>query len=184
MPKVALDRQASIGYKNKHQFWYDYKKHVSVAMQSGLINKVAVMLAHIPDAQGVKQTCPSQGRVYGDKGYCITPARVELKRRGCAHATIKKNNMKAKNKAKGRTYSPMRAPYASVFSQQRRRSKLPWRSKKSVQEIFLCPFLQSEACSSTECICSCAASPASLGLGVSIVSLKSYLIPLNKIKIQ
>jgi len=39
LPKVAHDKQARIGCKGKQKYWYGFKKHVSVDMQSGLINK-------------------------------------------------------------------------------------------------------------------------------------------------
>ncbi len=42
LPKVANDKQAKIGCKGGNKFWYGYKKHVSVDIQSGIINKVAV----------------------------------------------------------------------------------------------------------------------------------------------
>ena len=74
LPKVANDKQARIGCKGKNKFWYGYKKHVSVDMQSGLINKVAITPANVTDAKGLKHVCPSQGAIYADKGYCIAPA--------------------------------------------------------------------------------------------------------------
>ena len=40
LPKIANDKQARIGCKGKNKYWYGFKKHVSVDMQSGLINKV------------------------------------------------------------------------------------------------------------------------------------------------
>lgn len=33
--KVAHDKQARIGCKGKNKYWYGYKKHISVDMQSG-----------------------------------------------------------------------------------------------------------------------------------------------------
>ena len=38
LPKVAHDKQARIGCKGKDKYWYGYKKHASVDMQSGLIS--------------------------------------------------------------------------------------------------------------------------------------------------
>jgi len=38
--KIARDKQAKIGCKGGSKFWYGYKKHVSVDIQSGMINKV------------------------------------------------------------------------------------------------------------------------------------------------
>ena len=67
-PKVAKDKDAKIGCKGGDKFWYGYKKHVSVDMQSGLMNKVAVVTpASITDAQGFKYVCPNGGAVYADK---------------------------------------------------------------------------------------------------------------------
>src|SRR6185436_5025721 len=73
LPKVARDKQARIGCKGGNKFWYGYKKHVSVDMQSGLINKVAITPANVTDARGFKHVCPKGGAVYADKGYCTTP---------------------------------------------------------------------------------------------------------------
>lgn len=116
LPKVARDKQARIGCKGKDKFWYGFKKHVSVDMQSGMINKVAVTTANVTDAQGLKHVCPDQGAVYADKGYCTAPAKKAAARKKLHLAAIKNNNMKDKNKDKDRWYSKMRSPYERVFS--------------------------------------------------------------------
>jgi transposase, IS5 family len=121
LPKVAHDKQARIGCKGKNKFWYGYKKHISVDMQSGMINKVAITPANLTDAQGMKHVCPSQGAIYADKGYCTKPAKQAAARKGCHLAAIKKNNMKDKNADQDRWYSKMRAPYERVFSQDPKR---------------------------------------------------------------
>jgi len=123
LPKVAQDKQARIGSKGKNKFWYGFKKHVGVDMQSGLINNVAVTPANVTDANGFKHVCPSQGAVYADKGYCIAPAKREAKRKGVHLAAIKKNNMKEKNKDKDRWLSAIRAPYERVFSKENKRAR-------------------------------------------------------------
>ena len=121
LPKVAHDKQARIGCKGKDKYWYGYKQNVSVDMQSGLINKVAITPANVTDAQAMKHVCPEQGAVYGDKGYCTAPARKAAKRKGCHLAAVKKNNMKGKNQDQDRWYTGIRAPYERVFSQRNRR---------------------------------------------------------------
>ena len=83
LPKVAVDKQARIGCKGKKKYWYGYKEHVSVDRQSGLINKVATTPANLPDAQGLRHVCPTQGAIYGDKGYCTAPARQAAAQRHC-----------------------------------------------------------------------------------------------------
>ncbi len=67
--KVAADKQARFGCKGKNKYWFGYKEHVSVDMQSGLINKVAATSAEVTDAHGFQHVCPNGGAVYADKGY-------------------------------------------------------------------------------------------------------------------
>lgn len=121
LPTVAVDKQARIGCKGKDKFWYGYKKHVSVDMQSGLINKVAVTPANETDAEGLKHVCPSQGAIYADKAYCIAVARKASARRGCTLRAIKKNNMHGKNKEQDRWFTHLRSPYERVFAHQVKR---------------------------------------------------------------
>ena len=119
--KFSADSQAKIGCKGKNKYWYGYKQHTSVDMQTGLINKVAVTPANVTDSAGFKHVCPSQGAVYADKGYCTPPATREAKRKGVHLAAIQKNNMKHKNKDRDRWYSQVRSPYERVFSQREKR---------------------------------------------------------------
>lgn len=121
LPKVASDPQARLGCKGKDKFWYGYKQHTSVDMQSGLINKVAVTPANVLDSHGLKNIIPSHGAIYGDKGYCTLPAQKAAARTGCHLAAIKMNNMKTKNRDKDRWYSKLRAPYERVFSKMAKR---------------------------------------------------------------
>jgi len=130
-PKVAADKQARFGCKGNNKFWYGYKEHVSVDMQSGLINKVAATSAEVTDAEGVSHVCPNGGAVFGDKGYCIDPAQRILKRKGCHDATIKKNNMKGKDRRKDGWLSAMRSPYERVFAHRNKRVR--YRGLKKVQ---------------------------------------------------
>ena len=135
LKKVGRDKQASIGSKGKNKFWYGFKKHVSVDMQSGLINKVAITSANLTDAKGLKHICPNSGAVYGDKGYCLEPARKEIQRRGCHDATIKRNNMKGKNREKDRWHSGLRSPYERVFSKSPKRVRYEGIAKNMFSEI-------------------------------------------------
>jgi IS5 family transposase len=118
LPKVAHDNEARIGCKGKDKYWYGYKRHISVDMQSGLINKVMVTPANVTDDKGLKHVCPKRGAIYADKGYCTKEARQAAKKRNCHLAAIKKNNMKEKNRDQDRWYSKIRAPYERVFSKQ------------------------------------------------------------------
>lgn len=118
LPKVAADKQARIGCKGQDKYWYGYKQHTSVDMQSGLINKVAITPANVTDAQGTKHVCPNQGALYGDKGYCTEPAKQATARKGVHLGAIKKNNMQGKNRDLDRWYTGIRSPYERVFSKR------------------------------------------------------------------
>jgi len=121
LPKVCVDKDARIGCKGKDKYWYGYKKHVSVDMQSGLINKVAVTAANMTDAKGLKHVCPGRGVIFADKGYCTKDAQRIIKARGCEDGSVKKHNMQGKNHDLDRWRTKMRAPYERVFSKTNHR---------------------------------------------------------------
>jgi len=123
LPIVAVDKQARIGCKGKNKFWYGYKKHVSVDMGSGLINKVAVTPANVTDSKGFKHVAPSSGATYADKAYCDKNAKRTAAAKGLHLAAIKKNNMKDKNKDLDRYYTSTRSPFENVFSQDNKRAR-------------------------------------------------------------
>ena len=121
LPKVAVDKEARIGVKGKNKFWYGYEKHVSVDMQSGLINKVAITPANVTDAKGLKHVCPNKGVVFADKAYCTKDAQKIIKSKSCEDGSIKKNNMDGKNKDLDKWRTRMRMPYEGVFSKTNHR---------------------------------------------------------------
>jgi len=128
--------------QNKH--WYGYKRHVSVDMQSGLINKVAVTPANVSDAKAVKHILPKQGAVFGDKGYCTKDSIFYMKVKNLHNCTIKTNNMKdknfgknfGKNFAKDKWISKARSPYERVFSKISKRSRYRGIAKNQFQ-VFM-----------------------------------------------
>lgn len=136
LPKVAHDKQARIGCKGKNKYWYGYKKHVCVDIQSGLINKVAITPANIPDSKGLKHVCPGSGIIYADKGYCSKEASNLATKKGSILSAIKKNNMKDKNHAEDKVISKKRSPYERVFSKQRRRVRYIGISKNQYAEFM------------------------------------------------
>ena len=121
LPKVAYDKQARIGCKGKRKYWYGYKKHACVDMQSGLMNKVAITPANVTDSKGMKHVCPGSGAIYADKGYCDKHSKKVAAQKECYLRAIKKNNMKDKNRDFDRWVSHLRSPYERVFSQQNKR---------------------------------------------------------------
>lgn len=136
LPKFAHDKQARIGCKGGSKFWYGYKKHISVDMQSGLINKVAVTPANVTDAKGLKYVLPSSGAVYADKGYCVAPAQIVAKNKGVHLCAIKKNNMKEKNFDLDRYYTLIRSPFERVFSKANKRLRYTGIAKNQFAEFM------------------------------------------------
>jgi len=57
----ASDKDARFGAKSKNKYWFGFKETNSVDMQSGLINKVAVTLANVPDSEAGKRVLPRHG---------------------------------------------------------------------------------------------------------------------------
>ena len=115
LPKFAKDKEANFGCKGGNKFWYGFKKHTSVDMQSGMINKVAITKASLIDSKGMKHVIPNQGAVYADKGYCDKNAKVAAAKRNLHLCAVKKNNMKGKNKDLDKFYTKLRSPYERVF---------------------------------------------------------------------
>lgn len=123
LPKVASDKDARIGCKGKNKFWYGFKKHVSVDMRYGLINKVAITKANVTDSKGFKHVSPNSGATYGDKAYCDQHAKRTAARKGLHLAAVKKNNMKDKNRDLDKYYTKTRAPFENVFSRDNKRAR-------------------------------------------------------------
>ena len=121
LPEVSADPEARIGAKSDTKFWYGFKKHVAVDMQSGMITKVAVTPANVPDAKAVKHVLPGSGAVTGDKGY--VGAIGEILRRGLHPMIIKRGNMKDKNADLDRWITKLRCPYERTFSKQNNRTR-------------------------------------------------------------
>ena len=119
--KFAKDKQANFGCKGGNKFWYGFKKHASVDMQSGMINKVAITQASVIDSKGMKHVTPESGAVYADKGYCDKNAKSAAAKRNLHLAAMKKNNMKDKNKNLDKWYCKLRSPYERVFSKTNHR---------------------------------------------------------------
>jgi len=134
LPEVSADPQARIGAKNNNKFWYGFKKHLSVDMQSGMITKVAVTPANVTDADGAKHVLPRSGAVAGDKGY--VGAILDMLARGLHPMVIKRNNMKDKNADLDRWITKLRSPYEGVFSKQNNRVRYKGVAKNQGAEFL------------------------------------------------
>lgn len=134
--KYSADKDARFGCKGKNKFWFGYKKHVSADMGSGLIKKVAITPANVPDQDGFKHVCPDEEMVFGDKAYCLSPAQKAMKAKRCHSGAIMKNNMRGKNKDKDRWISRVRAPFEGVFSKQQKRTRYRGIAKVQMQAFL------------------------------------------------
>ncbi|MFC2140371.1 IS5 family transposase [Candidatus Auribacterota bacterium] len=134
--KYSADKEARFGCKGKDKFWFGYKRHVSVDMGSGLIEKVAITPANLPDQDGLQHVCPKEKMVFGDKAYCLDKAQKTMKKNGCHSGAIFKNNMKNKNKEKDRWIARVRAPFESVFSKKEKRARYQGIAKMQLQAFM------------------------------------------------
>ena len=114
--KYACDKDAKIGCKGKNKFWFGYKRHHTVDMTSGIITKVKVTPANVPDHKVLEDILPLQGMLLADKGYDTNAIRELLHDRNIHSGIIKKNNRKDKDHDKDRWLTGMRMPYEGIFN--------------------------------------------------------------------
>lgn len=132
----ATDKVARWGAKSKTNIWFGYKRHEAVDMRFGLITKLAVTPANVPDYKTTVSICPKVGMVFSDKLFDCKENNNVLKAHGLHAGTIRKNNNKAKNKDLDRWVSAMRMPFESTFSKCRKRTKFRGRAKVFFQATF------------------------------------------------
>jgi len=81
-----------LGAKGKQSFGTGTKETYLSCMKLGLITKVAVTPANVPNGKALKHICLKEGVVFGDKGYCSKEASLNMKQNGCISKAILKNN--------------------------------------------------------------------------------------------
>lgn len=129
----TADKDAKWGAKSKTNIWFGYKRHNAVDMRFGLIQKVAVTPANVPDYQAVKDIAPKQGMVFMDKGYDYQEADQWIRASGGTPATLRKNNSKQKNFDLDSWRSKVRMPFESTFSKQSKRARYRGQLKVTFQ---------------------------------------------------
>jgi len=134
--EYAADPDARWGAKGKDKIWYGYKRHHSVDMRFGLINKLCVTPANVLDFQVINNICPKQGMVFCDKLYDCKKVNLALKANGCFSGVIMKNNNKLKNRSLDGWRSKIRMPFEGNFSKLRKRTKF----KTQPKVFFQCTF--------------------------------------------
>lgn len=134
--KYAADKDARWGAKSKKNIWFGHKRHAAVDMRHGLVKKVAVTAANVPDFKAVKSVCPKQGAVFMDKIYDTKKTDMLLRGRGIHAATIRKNTNKAKNRDLDRWRSHIRMPFEGVFSKMSKHARYRGHAKVTMQAFF------------------------------------------------
>lgn len=129
----AADKEARWGAKSKHNIWFGYKRHHNVDMRYGLIDKVAVTPANVPDPSALKNIITKNAMVFMDKIYDQKKAYQTLKANGCHSGIIMKNNNKTKNKDLDCWKSKTRMPFEGNFSKLRKRAKFRGQAKVLMQ---------------------------------------------------
>lgn len=132
----AADKDARWGAKSKKNIWFGYKRHAAVDMRHGLVKKVAVTPANVPDFRAVKSIAPKQGAVFMDKMYDTKKTDAILRGKGLHAATIRKNNNKEKNRDLDRWHSGIRMPFEGVFSKMSKHARYRGHVKM-VMQVFL-----------------------------------------------
>jgi len=132
--EFSADPEVRIGSNGRNKFWFGFKKHLSVDMGSGMINKVSVTKANVPESKAVSEVLPSQGAVCGDKGFVGAIDTIE--KAGLHSMIILKDNMKEKNRDKDRFLSKLRAPFEGVFSKQQKRVRYQGVEKNQAAELL------------------------------------------------
>lgn len=134
--KYAADTDARWGAKSKKNFWFGYKRHAGVDMRYGLVKKVAVTSAEVPDFEAVGSVVPKTGAVFMDKMYDTKKTDGILRARGLHVSTIRKNNNKYKNKDLDRWRSGIRMPFEGTFSKVEKRARYRGRARVALQCFF------------------------------------------------
>lgn len=131
--KYAADKDARWGAKSKNNIWFGYKRHCSVDMRYGLIDKLTITPANVLDWRALKNICPENQMIFMDKLYDCKKADLVLDMNGCHAATIRKRNNKNKNRDLDRWRSRVRMPFEGCFSKLRKRAKFRGKTKMLTQ---------------------------------------------------
>lgn len=132
----AADTDARWGAKSKTNIWFGHKRHAAVDMRYGLVKKVRVTAANVPDFKAVGSVAPKEGAVFMDKMYDTKKTDNLLRARGIHPAIIRKNNNPSKNRGLDRWRSAVRMPFEGTFSKMNKRARYHGHAKVAMQCFF------------------------------------------------
>lgn len=131
--RYAADTDARWGAKSKTNIWFGHKRHAAVDMRHGLVKKVRVTAANVPDFKAIESVAPKQGAVFMDKMYDTKKTDSLLLARGIHPATIRKNNNPIKNRGLDCWRSAIRMPFEGTFSKMNKRARYRGHAKVTLQ---------------------------------------------------
>lgn len=131
--KYAVDKDARWGAKSKNNIWFGYKRHHTVDMKIGLIDKVCVTPANILDFQVLDEICPKNCMVFADKLYDNKKSDLILEANGCHSGIIEKRSKKDRDRKLNGWRSKTRMPFEGTFSKLRKRAKFRGKTKVTAQ---------------------------------------------------
>jgi len=105
-------------------------------MRHGLVTKVSVTAANVPDFKAIEQVLPEYGAVFTDKLYDTKKTEAVIRASGCHPATIRKNTNKEKNRDLDRWRSGVRMPFEGVFSKMSKFARYRGHAKVVMQAFF------------------------------------------------
>ena len=132
----SADKQARWGCKRERKYWFGYKRHVSMDLGSGLIERVAATPANVNDSDGFKLVCPWGKKVIADKGYDAATVRGTMMDRGCEDGVLRRNNRKDYDAARNKILSKRRSPGERVFSKMDKRTRYMGLAKTYLQVLM------------------------------------------------
>src|SRR3990167_8437350 len=134
--KYAADTDARWGAKSETNIWFGHKRHAAVDMRHGLVTKVSVTAANVPDFKAIEQVLHEYGAVFTDKLYDTKKTEAVIRASGCHPATIRKNTNKEKNRDLDRWRSGVRMPFEGVFSKMSKFARYRGHAKVVMQAFF------------------------------------------------
>jgi transposase, IS5 family len=134
--RYAVDTDARWGAKSKHKIWFGHKRHCAVDMRHGIITRVAVTDASVPDQKAMHRVLPKHGAVFADKIYDTKKTNALATGRGLYVATVRKNNNPAKNRDVDRFHSKLRMPFESTFSKMNHWARYRGHAKVTLQAFM------------------------------------------------
>lgn len=132
--KYASDKDARWGAKSKNNIWFGHKRHQTVDMRYGLIEKLIVTPANVLDDKVLENICPKNCMIFADKLYDTNQIKQILKSKGCHSGIIERNNRKYRDKGLNSWRSKTRMPFEGSFSKLRKKAKF----RGSVKVLMQC----------------------------------------------